>query len=64
MRILEILFCIICPPLAVLDRGWKNLLFVIALTLCGWIPGVWAAIIIRTRRKPNTSEFILKSGKV
>jgi uncharacterized membrane protein YqaE (UPF0057 family) len=37
---------IIFPPLAVIDRGCGSVLIVFLLTLCGWIPGVLAALII------------------
>jgi uncharacterized membrane protein YqaE (UPF0057 family) len=46
---LRALFCIVFPPLAVLDQGCGSLLIVFALTLCGWMPGALAAVII-TRR--------------
>ncbi len=50
MGILRAIICIIFPPLAVLDRGCGAILLVILLTLCGWIPGVIAAIFFNTRK--------------
>jgi len=50
MGILRAIICIIFPPLAVLDKGCGSILLVIILTLCGWIPGVIAAIFFNTRK--------------
>jgi len=50
MGILRAIICIIFPPLAVLDKGCGSILLVIILTLCGWIPGVIAAILFNTRK--------------
>lgn len=46
MGILRVLICILFPPLAVMDKGCGVLLLVCVLTVCGWIPGVLAALII------------------
>jgi len=46
MGILRALLCIFLPPLAVIDKGIGNILIVTILWLCGWIPGVIAALII------------------
>lgn len=46
MSILQAILCLICPPLAVLDRGCGSVLIVFLLTLAGWIPGTIAALII------------------
>jgi uncharacterized membrane protein YqaE (UPF0057 family) len=46
MSIWRVILCIIFPPLAVIDKGCGSLLLVLILTLCGWIPGVIAALII------------------
>lgn len=48
MGILRAIICIIFPPLAVIDRGCGAILLVLLLTLCGWIPGVIAAILFNT----------------
>ncbi|MFZ4523485.1 MAG: YqaE/Pmp3 family membrane protein [Bacteroidales bacterium] len=50
MGLLRAIICIICPPLAVLDRGCGAILLVIILTCCGWIPGVIAAIVFNSGR--------------
>lgn len=49
MGLLKVLLCIVFPPLAVLDKGCGSVLIVLLLTLCGWVPGVIAAIIINNR---------------
>lgn len=46
MSILRAILAIIFPPLAVLDRGCGSIVIVTLLTLCGWIPGVIAALVI------------------
>lgn len=45
MSCLRALFCLIFPPLAVLDKGCGTIIIVTALTICGWIPGVIGAIL-------------------
>ena len=51
MNCLQVLSAIIFPPLAVIDRGCGSMLIVFLLTLCGWIPGVLAALIILNKNK-------------
>ncbi|QIE60294.1 YqaE/Pmp3 family membrane protein [Rasiella rasia] len=46
MSIWRVLLSILFPPLAVIDKGCGSVLIVLILTLCGWIPGVIAALII------------------
>lgn len=46
MSIFRVLLSIIFPPLAVLDRGCGSILIVFILTLCGWVPGTIAALVI------------------
>ena len=46
MSCLQVIMAIIFPPLAVIDRGCGSMLIVFLLTLCGWVPGVIAALII------------------
>ena len=46
MSFLRVLISILFPPLAVFDRGCGSMLIVFLLTLCGWVPGVIAALII------------------
>ncbi len=43
--------CILLPPLAVLDQGCGAILLVTLLTLCGWVPGAIAALVVCTRSK-------------
>ncbi|KAA3623519.1 MAG: YqaE/Pmp3 family membrane protein [Flavobacterium sp.] len=46
MSIWRVLLSILFPPLAVIDKGCGSVLIVLILTVCGWIPGVIAALII------------------
>ena len=46
MSIFRVILSIIFPPLAIIDKGCGSVLIVLILTLCGWIPGVIAALII------------------
>ncbi len=50
MSFWRVLLCIIFPPLSILDKGCGSFLIVFLLTLCGWVPGVIAALIINTRK--------------
>ena len=40
------LLAILFPPLSVLDRGCGTVLIVLLLTAAGWVPGVFAALIL------------------
>jgi uncharacterized membrane protein YqaE (UPF0057 family) len=51
MSCLQVLLCIIFPPLAVLDKGCGSILIVFILTCIGWIPGVIAALVIINSKK-------------
>ena len=51
MSFLRVLLSIIFPPLAVFDRGCGSMLIVFLLTLCGWVQGVIAALIILNKNK-------------
>lgn len=46
MSFWRVLLAILFPPLAVIDKGCGSLLIVLLLTLCGWVPGIIAALII------------------
>jgi len=46
MSFWRVLLAIIFPPLAVIGKGCGSLLIVFLLTLCGWVPGVIAALVI------------------
>ncbi|PKA83400.1 proteolipid membrane potential modulator [Ulvibacter sp. MAR_2010_11] len=46
MSIWRVLLSILFPPLAVIDKGCGSILIVLILTICGWVPGVIAALII------------------
>jgi len=46
MSFLRVLLAIIFPPLSVIGKGCGSFLIVLLLTLCGWVPGVIAALVI------------------
>lgn len=46
MSIWRVILSILFPPLAVIDKGCGSILITLLLTLCGWVPGVIAALII------------------
>lgn len=46
MSLFRVLLAIVFPPLSVLDKGCGSILIVLLLTVCGWIPGVIAALVI------------------
>jgi len=50
MSLWRVLLCIIFPPLAILDKGCGSFIIVFLLTLCGWVPGVIAALIINNKK--------------
>lgn len=51
MSLIRVLLCILFPPLAVLDKGCGSVLITFLLTLCGWVPGVIAALVINNNTK-------------
>ena len=51
MSLWSVLLAIIFPPLAVIGRGCGSVLIVFILTVCGWVPGVIAALIILNNPK-------------
>ena len=46
MSLPRVLLCIFLPPLAVLDKGCGSFAITFLLWLCGWVPGVIAALVI------------------
>ena len=46
MGCFRVFLAIIMPPLAVIDKGCGSIVIVFILTICGWVPGVIAALII------------------
>ncbi len=44
------LIAILCPPLAVIDKGCGSIFIVLILSIAGWIPGVIAALVILNRK--------------
>ena len=56
MGFFRVLLSILFPPLVVIDKGCGSVLIVFILTLCGWVPGVIAALVILN----NPGRFVLK----
>lgn len=46
MSLFRVIFAIIFPPLSIIDKGCGSFIIVFILTICGWIPGILAALII------------------
>lgn len=55
MSILRVILAIIFPPLAIIDKGCGSLIITFLLTLCGWVPGVIAALVILNRCDENVA---------
>ena len=51
MSFFRVLLSIICPPLAVIDKGCGSVFIVLILTIFAWIPGVLGALIILNNPK-------------
>jgi uncharacterized membrane protein YqaE (UPF0057 family) len=51
MSIWRVLVSIFFPPIAVFDKGCGSIIIVFLLTLCGWVPGVIAALVILNNPK-------------
>lgn len=51
MSLIRVILCLIFPPLAVMDKGCGSIIITFLLTLCGWVPGVIAALIINNNSK-------------
>ena len=51
MSIWKVLLAILFPPLAVIGKGCGSVVIVFILTVCGWVPGVIAALIILNNPK-------------
>lgn len=52
----RVLLCIIFPPLAVLDKGCGSIVITFLLTLCGWVPGCVAALILNSTDGKKADE--------
>ena len=57
MSIFRAILAIIFPPLAVIDKGCGSVVITFLLTLCGWIPGVIAALIILNGDKSDYRDY-------
>jgi uncharacterized membrane protein YqaE (UPF0057 family) len=57
MNFFRVLLSIVFPPLAVVDQGCGSIIIVFILTLCGWVPGVIAALVILNNPKRWSSNL-------
>lgn len=59
------LLCIIFPPLAVIDRGCGTVIIVLLLTLAGWVPGAFAALILNylAATRPRETMVVIEQQK-
>ena len=55
MSFWRVLLSILFPPLAVIGQGCGSVVIVLLLTLCGWVPGVIAALVILNNPEPLRS---------
>ncbi|MBR5853037.1 MAG: YqaE/Pmp3 family membrane protein [Alistipes sp.] len=53
MSLIRAILAIVCPPLAVIDKGCGSVLIVSALTLVCWVPGVIGALVILNSSKES-----------
>ena len=51
MSIWRVILSILFPPLAVYDKGCGSIIIVFLLTICCWVPGVIAALVILNNPK-------------
>jgi uncharacterized membrane protein YqaE (UPF0057 family) len=51
MSFWRVLLAIFFPPLAVIGKGCGSIAIVFLLWLCGWVPGVIAALVILNNPK-------------
>jgi len=51
MHIFRVLLAILFPPFSVIDKGCGSFVITFLLTLCGWIPGVIAVLVILNNPK-------------
>ena len=51
MSIWRVILSILFPPLAVYDKGCGSIIIVFLLTICGWVTGVIAALVILNNPK-------------
>ena len=51
MSLFRVILCILFPPLAVIDKGCGSIVIVTLLTLCAWVLGVLAALIILNKNE-------------
>ena len=60
MGLFRVILCIILPPLAVLDKGCGSIVITTILTICGWVPGAIAALVINNGARKEKVVIIHK----
>lgn len=63
MSCLQLLVCIFCPPLAVINKGCGSVLLVAILCCFGWVPGVIAALILISNNQQHGIVIIRESAE-
>lgn len=56
MTLMQILLCLVFPPLAVMNKGCGTLLLTTAATCLGWVPGCVAAAYFCWRDNKREAE--------
>jgi len=51
LSIWRVILSVLFPPFSVLDKGCGSIVIAFILTLCGWVPGVIAALVILNNPK-------------
>lgn len=68
MIFIRLVFAFFFPPLAVVDKGCGTVLLVFALTLAGWLPGVFAAALLilldALSQEPAVPRTVVVPGRV
>lgn len=67
MILIRLIFAFLFPPLAVVDKGCGTVLIVFALTLAGWLPGVFVAVLLilldAMRQEPAPAHTVVVPGR-
>lgn len=56
MSFIRVVLAILCPPLAVLDKGFNAILYTTLGTIFGYVPGVIIALLSSGLKKPHAAK--------
>jgi uncharacterized membrane protein YqaE (UPF0057 family) len=56
MSVLRVILAILCPPLAVLDKGFNAILYTTLGTIFGYVPGVLIALLSMGLKTPHSAK--------